>query len=117
MATETEHSIEISQSETCHTTFNLEGMMCASCAMHIEKGLKKVPGVTNAQVNLATEIGNVTYDPTQTDIEQLVQKVEDLGYKAIPVEQPVPEPKPEETQTPTAVGPSALHISQTDERS
>ncbi len=29
--------------------FALEGMTCASCAMRIEKGLKKVPGVKEVQ--------------------------------------------------------------------
>src|SRR5712692_5649285 len=33
----------------------LEGMTCASCAIRIEKGLKKVPGVKDASVNFATE--------------------------------------------------------------
>ena len=56
--------------------------------MRIEKGLKKVPGVLDAQVNLATERGTVTYDPAQTGMEQLLQKVEAVGYKAIPLEQP-----------------------------
>src|SRR5437667_434243 len=85
--------------EICHTVFNLEGMACASCAMHIENGLKKAPGVTDIQVNLATELGYVTYDPRQTNTEQLVLKVEDLGYKASlqqaqspQVEQPAAEP-------------------------
>lgn len=65
-------------------TLALEGMTCASCAMRIEKGLKKVPGVKEASVNLATERANVTYDPAQTNIEQIVQKVDAVGYKAIP---------------------------------
>ena len=69
----------------------LEGMTCASCSMRIEKGLKKVPGVIDAQVNLATERGVVTYDPTQTGLEDMVAKVEALGYKAEPVEQPARE--------------------------
>src|ERR1700733_613282 len=43
--------------------FAIEGMTCASCAMRIEKCLKKVPGVADAQVNLATEKATVTYDP------------------------------------------------------
>src|SRR5947209_14168400 len=98
MATEARHIIEPQQSreeeqatETCRTTLTLEGMTCASCAMRIEKGLKKVPGVIDAQVNLATERGTVTYDPTQTAVEQLVQKVEAVGYKAIPLDQPAPQ--------------------------
>jgi len=65
-------------------TLALEGMTCASCAMRIEKGLKKVPGVKDASVNLATERANVTYDPTQTNVEQMVQKVDAVGYKATP---------------------------------
>ncbi|GAC1585643.1 MAG: heavy metal translocating P-type ATPase [Ktedonobacteraceae bacterium] len=75
------------QEQEAHTTLALEGMTCASCAMRIEKGLKKVPGVIDAQVNLATERGTVTYNPEQTGLEQMIQKVEAVGYKATPVEQ------------------------------
>lgn len=60
----------------------IEGMTCASCAMRIEKGLKKMPAVQNAQVNLATEKATVTYHPEQTDVSRLIQKVEAIGYKA-----------------------------------
>src|SRR5256884_4579144 len=62
----------------------LEGMTCASCAMRIEKGLKKVPGVKDASVNFASEQATVTYDPAQTGPEQMVQKVDAVGYKARP---------------------------------
>ncbi len=89
----------------------LEGMTCASCAMRIEKGLKKVPGVLNAQVNLATERGTVTYNPTQTGIEQLLQKVEAVGYKAAPVEQPSPQ-----TASIDTAGTFSTSVSQEDER-
>jgi P-type Cu+ transporter len=95
MAIDAKHSNEAQRAETsaleqesCQTTFALEGMTCASCAMRIEKGLKKLPGVVDAQVNLATERGTVTYDPALTGVEQMVQKVETIGYKAIPMVQP-----------------------------
>jgi P-type Cu+ transporter len=71
--------------------FAIEGMTCASCAMRIEKGLGKVPGVKAASVNLATEQATVTFDPSQTRIEQMVQKVEAVGYKATPQVAPVPQ--------------------------
>jgi Cu+-exporting ATPase len=74
-----------SQDKVSQATFAIEGMTCASCSMRVEKGLKKVPGVTDAQVNLATEKATVTYDCTQTGVEQMVQKVEAVGYKAIPL--------------------------------
>src|SRR6266699_417342 len=66
----------------------LEGMTCASCAMRVEKGLKKVPGVADAQVNLATEQATITYDPGQTEPSQMMQKVEAVGYKAVPLRLP-----------------------------
>jgi copper chaperone CopZ len=65
-------------------TLALEGMTCASCAMRIAKGLKKVAGVKDANVNLATEQAVVTYDPAQTNLEQMAQKVEAVGYMATP---------------------------------
>jgi P-type Cu+ transporter len=64
------------------TVLAVEGMTCASCAMRIEKGLGKVPGVRDASVNLATEQATVTYNPAQTTVEQMIQKVEAVGYKA-----------------------------------
>jgi Cu+-exporting ATPase len=75
------------------TTLALEGMTCASCALRIEKGLKKVPGVSTAAVNLATERATVTFDPAHTAIEDLLRKVEATGYRAAPVVAP-PEPGP-----------------------
>lgn len=91
MATETERSREAQPSSTNQIVLALEGMMCASCAMRIEKSLKKMSGIAEAQVNLATERGTVTYDPTLTSIEQMVQKVEAVGYKAFPLEETFPQ--------------------------
>jgi P-type Cu+ transporter len=88
----------------------LEGMTCASCAMRIEKGLKKVPGVLEASVNLATEQASVTYDPTRTGIEQMVQKVETVGYKAIP-QAPAPQKTVQERQESAVAGATATPLS------
>ncbi len=74
----------------------LEGMTCASCAIRIEKGLKKVPGVKDASVNFATEQATVTYDSTQTGLEQMVQKVDAVGYKAVPLVLPASRPVKDE---------------------
>ena len=75
------------------TTLTLEGMTCASCAMRIEKGLRKVPGVSEVSVNLATERARVQYDPTTAHVDDLIKKVEATGYKAAPLEDP-PAPAP-----------------------
>src|SRR5947209_14903040 len=58
------------------------GMTCASCVMRVEKRLKKVPGVVDAAVNLASERATVTYDPHQADADALVTAVEAAGYGA-----------------------------------
>src|SRR6266536_2880370 len=91
MATSTERNQEENKatlldqtSEINRAVLAIEGMTCASCAMRIEKGLKKVAGVIDANVNLATEKATIIYDPTQTYLEQMLQKVETVGYKATP---------------------------------
>src|SRR5438045_2514665 len=74
------------------TKLTLEGMTCVSCAMRIEKGLKKLPGVTEASANFAAEQATVTYDPGQTGVEQMVQKIEALGYSATLLSSPFAQP-------------------------
>lgn len=61
---------------------NIIGMTCAACATRIEKGLNKIEGVTKANVNLALESATVEYNPSQTGLNDMLQRVEKLGYKA-----------------------------------
>lgn len=58
----------------------ISGMTCAACANRIEKGLKKVEGVHEANVNFALEKTKIMYDPTKTNPQQFKEKVESLGY-------------------------------------
>ncbi|WP_169082529.1 heavy metal translocating P-type ATPase [Paenibacillus sp. PL91] len=62
--------------------FQIEGMTCAACANRIEKGLNKLPGVTNATVNFAMETARVEYSPGEISIADMQNKVRQLGYKA-----------------------------------
>ncbi len=57
-------------------------MTCASCVQRIERRLKNAPGVISATVNLAAESADVTFDPAQTGIKQLIAVVQDTGYTA-----------------------------------
>ncbi|MBX5451844.1 MAG: heavy metal translocating P-type ATPase, partial [Thermogemmatispora sp.] len=66
-------------------TLALEGMSCASCARRIERGLQRLPGVKEASVNFATEKATVLYDPGQVSPALMVEKVEQLGYEALPL--------------------------------
>ncbi len=57
------------------------GMTCASCVARVERALKKVPGVTDATVNLATESARITFDSGQVGDARLRRAVRDAGYE------------------------------------
>ena len=48
-------------SSAATVTLPVEGMTCASCVMRVERALRKVPGVQDATVNLATESARVQF--------------------------------------------------------
>ena len=56
-------------------------MHCASCAVNIQRVLKKLPGVAAATVNFATEKAQVEYDPDQVDEEKINGAIKPLGYE------------------------------------
>jgi Cu+-exporting ATPase len=62
--------------------FSVTGMHCASCALLIERSLKKAPGVIDACVNFAAEKASVEFDASKTDKDALIKEVEKTGYKA-----------------------------------
>lgn len=57
-------------------------MTCANCALRIEKGLGKLPGVKSATVNFALESAAVAYDESECSLPQIIAKIEQLGYTA-----------------------------------
>lgn len=58
---------------------NIEGMTCASCVARVEKALKKVEGVLDAQVNLATEKAHVSAI-NSVPLSKLTQAVQKAGF-------------------------------------
>lgn len=62
--------------------FDIAGMTCAACSARIEKMLNKQPGVKSANVNLALETGTVEYNPEQISVQELIEKVDKIGYQA-----------------------------------
>jgi len=61
-------------------TLPVTGMTCANCAMNIERAVKKVPGVKEANVNFASEQAAISYDPDSAQLENLVEKIQDAGF-------------------------------------
>jgi Cu+-exporting ATPase len=60
-------------------TLTIEGMTCASCVRRVEKALAQVPGVTAAEVNLATETARIS---GASDTAALIAAVRKAGYGA-----------------------------------
>ncbi|MDQ8757370.1 heavy metal translocating P-type ATPase [Sphingosinicella sp. LHD-64] len=60
---------------------SIEGMTCASCIGRVEKALRSVPGVLDAQVNLATETARVEA-PSGVSRASLIEAVAGAGYQA-----------------------------------
>ncbi|MCL0044025.1 heavy metal translocating P-type ATPase [Dehalococcoidia bacterium] len=65
-----------------HFTLSVQGMTCAACVAHVEAAITTVPGVIEAQVNLATEQVQVGYDPTNINALELIKAIDNAGYKA-----------------------------------
>jgi P-type Cu+ transporter len=63
-------------------SLDIEGMHCSSCAAIIEKSIKKVDGVKEANVNFAAEKASILLDESVSDKNLLLKAVEKAGYEA-----------------------------------
>ncbi|SHG37853.1 Cu+-exporting ATPase [Fodinibius roseus] len=57
-------------------------MSCASCAVTIEKEIRRLPGIQKAVVNGATEKAYVEFDRSETSVTQIIGAIKKSGYKA-----------------------------------
>ncbi|CDX04774.1 Copper-exporting P-type ATPase A [Desulfitobacterium hafniense] len=64
-------------------TMKIEGMTCAACAKTVERVTRKLEGVNEANVNLATEKLMISYEPSLVGISDIRKAIEKAGYKAI----------------------------------
>ena len=62
--------------------FEVTGMTCSACSAHVEKNVRKVPGVTDVAVNLLQNNMSVTYDEKSVQPSSIIQAVKDAGYGA-----------------------------------
>ncbi|MGD8427319.1 MAG: heavy metal translocating P-type ATPase [Balneolaceae bacterium] len=62
-------------------TLQVEGMHCASCVASVENALKRLDGVYNASVNLATESVSIEYNPDIVGDNGFKKAIESQGYK------------------------------------
>ena len=73
------------------TTLQVEGMTCASCVARVERALLKVPGVSSATVNLATEKASI-HALSSVSAAVLKAAIEGAGYTAKDVQETKSQP-------------------------
>ena len=89
----------------------IEGMTCASCATRVERALRKVPGVSDASVNLATETASVS--GASLSRQTLVDAIVRAGYQS-PTDQAAESPIHAEMPATTEPGRTAPDSPATD---
>ena len=64
-------------------TLKIEGMTCAACVRAVERSVKKLDGVADANVNLATEKLSISFEPSKVKTSDIKKAVSKAGYKAL----------------------------------
>jgi P-type Cu+ transporter len=59
------------------------GMTCANCAANIERSIKKLDGIENVSVNLATERADVAFDDARVAMNDIIARIQHAGYGAV----------------------------------
>ena len=77
----TESASPVPRTDPAELTLPVVGMTCASCVNRIERFLGRADGVTQANVNLATERATVRFDPALIDRTGIVAAIEAAGYE------------------------------------
>ncbi len=68
---------------TAKAELPIRGMTCANCALTIERALRKLDGVVEANVNLANERATVEYIPTAVSLADIKRAIVDVGYEVV----------------------------------
>ena len=62
----------------------VEGMTCASCSARIERVIGKLPGISSASVNLASEYADVSFNPESVSTADITEAIVRAGFKVPP---------------------------------
>lgn len=84
--------LENSNSQSKTVDFAITGMTCASCVNTIETRVANVKGVHEVSVNLMTEKARISFNPSQTNEEELTSSIESIGYDAKDITSTLDEP-------------------------
>ena len=77
---------EIAEPKSGEASLILERITCGACLWLIEQVLRRLPGVTSAHVNFATQRAQVAWDPSRASLAKVIAAVRGVGYDACPYE-------------------------------
>ncbi len=77
-------------------TLVITGMDCAECALKVERGIGRLPGVASVRVNFTSAKLQVEYDTAAVGRETIIDRIEGLGYGVAP-SAPLPAASPAKT--------------------
>ncbi len=80
MAEDPVRGMAVREADAARADLPILGMTCAGCASRVERGLREVPGVREANVNLATNRATVLFDPALAGAGRLIEAVRKAGY-------------------------------------
>lgn len=66
-----------------NVVLNVQGMSCMHCVMSIKKGVGELQGIENVDVSLQEGKVAVTFDPNSTNIDEIKEAIEDVGYDVV----------------------------------
>ncbi|BAT97049.1 hypothetical protein LR48_Vigan11g142200 [Vigna angularis] len=73
---------ELHEQDIAVCRVQIKGMACTSCSESVENALQMVEGVKKAIVGLALEEAKVHFDPNLTDVDKIIETIEDTGFGA-----------------------------------
>lgn len=70
--------------QACEATFSVEGIRCAACVWLIERRLARLPGVQNADMNVATSRLRLRWNRDACKPSDILKAMREIGYAAYP---------------------------------
>ncbi|KAI5640079.1 heavy-metal-associated domain-containing protein [Phthorimaea operculella] len=81
---EREPEVASQEPETVTIRVPIHGMTCQSCVRSIESGVREIPGLRHAKVELEEKAGYFRYEPRVCSAEQIKERIEDMGFDVPP---------------------------------
>ncbi|WP_280535241.1 heavy metal translocating P-type ATPase [Halopenitus sp. POP-27] len=66
-----------------NSQINIQGMSCANCSQTISDAVGSLDGVSEANINFATDEGSVAYDPEEVSLGEIFDAIEEAGYSPV----------------------------------